>query len=939
MSFDFDKLDPNQGSAARRVRGRRKRQSPLVLGIVIASVCALIVLGLAFWLGNQAPSLALKSVQDRRIDELGTLRFTASIQDSGRTPRKLEYALHDAPQGARIDRESGQFTWSPSEEQGPGHYEMTISVAVPGGNQSRARRTFSVQVNEVDRPPVIEKIDRQAINTGEELKLEIQARDPDIPSRPLKFSLAPDAPAGAKLDPVSGEFSWTPQDGGPDELHQITVRVEEAVAGGETSKLTFQVRLLSSAPVAEAPEVMIDRFVAALRDADAEVAVSEDNPPHPPLSGKLRVLSVSGQTVGVFGYGSAEAARADIQGLAPDDLEQYTLVDDTQSTAHLFQRDHVAVFYVGRDATMLNLLDNQLGRPVVVKSVDPMSLAETEPAEPEPEPDGDDVILALHNDKKLLLKPMYPTLRKVYSDRFEEQRAEEISQAFGDEESSMRRWLEQRRDIKEEFYLAIDPEHDNVPKALSLFNELKDLFPNQFEAYANLAIAVSVVWDDEKGAIHGSPTGQHHSTMPDGQLGSLENFKYFLDAQNFMQGRARFLPWEFLVHVVNHRTPLAERQWALANYLPKRVMFGKCYNDVPYDGDMLNGMEPKLANQLHTLPNIRMLGGVCSCRADYAARVGKSIGVPAFSVGGKSRFGEGHAWVMWVELGTVTQNGFAFSLQSDGRFRGDRYYVGDLHDPHTGLRTTDRELELRLHTVGMDPVAKRHADLVMRSYPMIRERTEIDTTEQLLFLSRVIDFSPGNEQAWITLAKMSREGQITKANSKPMLTVLNRLFTTFANLPDFTWVVFDDLVSFQDLPRQRAELFGRLAGLYEQAGRPDLSCQARIKFAEYLVADERREEAIQGLSVAILLFPEEGNFVPKMLDKMEELCGEVEGSQQYLVGFYQEFLPKISPKRGDRPSPYCIQMCERGIERFQAAGVLELAQAYQNQLAILRASE
>jgi hypothetical protein len=238
----------------------------------------------------------------------------------------------------------------------------------------------------------------------------------------------------------------------------------------------------------------------------------------------------------------------------------------------------------------------------------------------------------------------------------------------------------------------------------------------------------------------------------------------------------------------------------------------------------------------------------------------------------------------------------------------------------------------------MDLVAKRQADLVMRSYPMLRDRTEMDTTQQLLLLSRVVDFCPGNEQAWITLAQMSREGQITKTNSKPMVHVLNSLFTTFANIPDFTWVVFDDMVAFQDIPKQRAALFGRLAAMYEQAGRPDLSCEARLKYTEHLVADERHREAVEALAPAILIFPDEGRYVPRMLDKLEELCGDVEGAQQQLVLLYQQLLPKIPQKRGDRPSDYCMEMYERGIKLFREAGLLPLAQTYEAQLAALKAA-
>ena len=53
-----------------------------------------------------------------------------------------------------------------------------------------------------------------------------------------------------------------------------------------------------------------------------------------------------------------------------------------------------------------------------------------------------------------------------------------------------------------------------------------------------------------------------------------------------------------------------------------------------------------------------------------------------------------HAWVMWVELIGVTSKGIEFSLESHGRYRFDKYYVGTLYDPQTGQTITDRTLEL-----------------------------------------------------------------------------------------------------------------------------------------------------------------------------------------------------------------------------------------------------
>ena len=859
--FDFAHLTRRHQEAAQRT-GRRRRRSRLIVAGAIVLFCAAVGGGVMLWLGRQEP-LVLKPIDDQAIDELGTLEFTVTVQGQGKRAGKLKYTLEGAPNGAQIDPETGRFTWRPTEQQGPGRYEMTVQVAASAASAIPARQRFAVLVREVAQPPVLEPIDEKTVEAGGTVAFRLRAEDPDIPSGPVRFSLGPGAPPGARIDPLSGQFEWTPRDAKPGEVYQFTVHARKAGTGGPTAEGVFRVRVeggtgvspVARQPAAEDPNAAEDRFVLKPWDKGAEVD---------------------------------EGAEVD------------------------------------------------KGAEVVVPS-DALPQPPRETADASAQAQGDEIILELYRKNKLLSKTEYPKLRKVFADRFEDQHAEGLRQVFGEKGDELRQWLDAHAEIKEEFYLAIDPEHDNVPKVLGLLKELQHRFPKAIESYANLAIAVAVVWDDQRGAIHRSPRQQHGSLQPDGEVGAVENFQYFLDTENVMQGRAQFLPWEFLVHVVNHSTPLEERQWALQAYLPKRVMFGKCYGDVPYDEGMLKGANPRLQGRPHTLPNILQYGGVCAVQADFAARVGKSLGVPAFSVSGVSRFGENHAWVMWVELGAVTRTGFTFSLESHGRFRGDRYYVGNLNDPHTSQPTTDRQVELRLHTVGMDPIAKRQADLVMRAYPMLRQRTEMDTVKQLALLSRVIDFSPGNQQAWIALAKMSREGQITKANGKLMVRLLDRLFTTFANLPDFTWVVFDDLVSFQDVPKQRAALFGRLAALYEQAKRPDLSCEARLKFAEYLVADKRLDEAIQCLATAILLFPEEGNFVPKMLDKLEGLCQRQARSQEHLVGFYQQFLPKIPQHRDSRPSRYCVQMYQRGIQRFQEAGMPQLAQTYQAQLALLQA--
>src|SRR5262249_236735 len=148
--------------------------------------------------------------------------------------------------------------------------------------------------------------------------------------------------------------------------------------------------------------------------------------------------------------------------------------------------------------------------------------------------------------------------------------------------------------------------------------------------------------------------------------------KYVLDRQAKLKGLQQQLPWEFLIHTVNHKTPMDERTWAVTNYLKRRSGIGTIYKDIVYDTEMLRTKSEKckLNGQPYTLPSIKEHGGVCAMQADFAARVAKSLVVPAEFVGGEANFGGLHAWVMWVEVKAVNKDAVTFSLESFGRYFG-----------------------------------------------------------------------------------------------------------------------------------------------------------------------------------------------------------------------------------------------------------------------------
>lgn len=549
-------------------------------------------------------------------------------------------------------------------------------------------------------------------------------------------------------------------------------------------------------------------------------------------------------------------------------------------------------------------------------------------------------ILQLHTDKKLLVKKEYPTLRKLFADRFERLHGDMLKQGYGADAAEMETWLAANPEIREEFYLALDPTYDKLVAAGTIFNTLRKQFPEKIVPYYNLAIAVAVVWDDPNRGpydyVH--HCNRCHSVMPTDLMNAIDNFQFYVDAEPVMEGRIRYVPWEFLRHLVNHVTPKAERMWAIQNYAQQRSMFGKCYSTVPYDSEMLatSSRVCKLDSKDYTLPNIKNFGGVCAMQADYAARVGKSIGVASEYVGGESNNGDLHAWVMWIELKQATPTGLVFTLESHGRYSYDKYYVGTLRDPQTGEQITDRDLELRLQTVGMDTIAKRHTALVMQSFAQLKEQGKWDVNQQLGVLSQIITYSPGCEEAWLAAARIARENSGDKTLAKQVDGILDRLFRTFIRVPDFTWRVFGDLAAYHPEGKARNILYEKLIALYVSSDRPDLACEARLVYSDMLVAQDRKLDAVQGLAATILSFPSEGRYVPLMLDKLELLCQGVPGADKHIIGFYTQVLPLVPKFRGSTATPYAIKMYERGISTFQQYGQPGLAEAARLELEAFR---
>jgi hypothetical protein len=225
---------------------------------------------------NSAPSLA--AVANTNIIEGATLSFTVSASDPDVPAQTLTFSLLPGGPTNAVLSESGQFTWTTDESSGGTTNVFTIRVTDSyGGSPGEDSKIFTVVVTESNSAPVLAPIGSRAAAEDGFLSFIVSATDPDTPSQQLVFSLDAGAPTGAAIDPVTGEFTWTPsEDQGP-RAHTVTIRVTDSYGGspGEDSEtITVVVAEVNTTPVlASIANQAIDEnglltFTATATDAD-----------------------------------------------------------------------------------------------------------------------------------------------------------------------------------------------------------------------------------------------------------------------------------------------------------------------------------------------------------------------------------------------------------------------------------------------------------------------------------------------------------------------------------------------------------------------------------------------------------------------------------------------------------------------------------------------
>lgn len=158
---------------------------------------------------NQAP--LLDTIPDQSIDESTTWSYLPIARDTDLPKQTLKFKIDDASSaiGVAIDPNTGRMTWTPNEATGPISQMVVVSVSDNGSPIRSALRTFTIQVREVNQPPILAPIPNQTLAPGDTLSLQLQVTDPDLPQNGVSLTFSPALPSGAIWNAATNTLHWS----------------------------------------------------------------------------------------------------------------------------------------------------------------------------------------------------------------------------------------------------------------------------------------------------------------------------------------------------------------------------------------------------------------------------------------------------------------------------------------------------------------------------------------------------------------------------------------------------------------------------------------------------------------------------------------------------------------------------------------------------------
>ena len=265
---------------------------------------------------NDAPHV-VSPLNDETINEEETYVSDVSGAFSDVDGDLLTYQASGLPAGLSIST-AGEISGIPLHSS-VGLNLVTVTAEDPSG--ASVQDQFNLTVLDVLHAPVIDPVANQTVDELSLLSFLVTASDGDEQDT-LSFSISGGMPAGASIDPVSGLFSWTPDESQGNATYAITIQVSDN--GGLTDSTTVNVTVneVDNAPIASDDSATSDEDNAVIVDI---LNNDSDDVALDPTSVQITQNATSGQVV-VDGISGAISYQPDSNFFGSDSFK-YTVMD------------------------------------------------------------------------------------------------------------------------------------------------------------------------------------------------------------------------------------------------------------------------------------------------------------------------------------------------------------------------------------------------------------------------------------------------------------------------------------------------------------------------------------------------------------------------------------------------------------------------------------
>ena len=384
-------------------------------------------------------------------------------------------------------------------------------------------------------------------------------------------------------------------------------------------------------------------------------------------------------------------------------------------------------------------------------------------------------------------------------------------------EPDLQAWLLGNAPFGVEFFSVLSP-LDYVPNVFQILNELHHRDPARFQAYANLALAIAVVYDvpPPPDWPHGQVTAE---ALPRRFPSAPDAFAWWTHEDQIGRTYHRLarLGADELKFVVDTAAPLGELEWAgkISDYPLSQL--ARAYTMVRYRNDRLANNNPVWPGRTYKLPEILAAGGICVDQAYFATEVGKARGVPTLFFHGAGNDGR-HAWFGFLDSNDKWQ-------LDAGRYAEQRFVTGFARDPQTWRELSDHELQFlseHFRALPSFQQSRVHAEFAAD----FLAKGEFDAAA--LAARKAVNFERRNQPAWEILLDA---GQKSGVGPKKLEDVMHEAALAFQRYPDLEATYINRVVASLRARGQTSEADAEarhIANKNRDGGRTDLAVsQAR----------------------------------------------------------------------------------------------------------------